>query len=417
MKRFALLTLSLLLSLNIYANEEKNIPNIEEKESHWFYTGVFTTYIANIQMEFEKPGVAKMDELINYNSLQIGFDYSNENFYFSVTPYAYKYFTESDQEFKNPNFVYPFKNNDFFFRSLYMSYTLDKLTFGIGILPLSNSFPIKYTNDYYQDGDGLNTMNDVDPLAVFIKYQFNDSNKLLIGAALADTGFIPTGHYTNIHNTKNTNGLFIIQNLLHDKFEIINEFIYRNVYYEGIHSGDVYSYGSGVSWDDSEYSGWTFYDVINFSLYKNNTIAVKSQMLSNIPPAALTAYPDSFAFDNNTYTGGANLLGLRKDFDLFNIDSFINLEWFHVFGDWTSANRGALYNSNYNQVSNIRHNSYFINYGIRLSELSTLKLSYTYLEFDEALNIGAPSSTPLANSFGPQRSHTQITKLTFTYKF
>ena len=404
-----ILLLIVLASLNIQA---------QEQESNWQYFGEFKTYIANIRMSQEKPGVNNVDELLQYNSLQVGFDYTNENFYFSATPYVYAYFTESGDEFKNPNFVKPFKDSDFFFRSLYMSYTINKLTLGVGVLPLSNSFPVKFTNDYYQDGDGLNTMNDVDPLAVFMKYQFTNENKRLVGIAVADTGFIPTGHYTNMHNTDKTTGVFVIQNIMHEKFEIINEYIYRDIYYDGVQSGEVHTAGVGVSWDDSEDSGWTFYDVINLSLYKNNTIAVKSKILSNIPLAGIPpAYASSFAFDNKDYTGGANLLGLRKDFDLFNIDSFINLEWFYVFGDFTSANRGVVYNSNFNQVANVRRNSYFANYGIRLSELSTLKLSYAYLEFKEAINIGAPSSTPVYSSFGPQRSHTTVTKLTFTYKF
>ncbi|MEA1988051.1 MAG: sugar phosphate nucleotidyltransferase, partial [Pseudomonadota bacterium] len=41
------------------------------------------------------------------------------------------------------NFPEPFQVSDFFFRTFYMSYTMDKLTYGAGVLPLSNSFPMQ----------------------------------------------------------------------------------------------------------------------------------------------------------------------------------------------------------------------------------------------------------------------------------
>ena len=111
--------LALLLSVPIQAQEQIKIPDIQIQGSNWLYFGEFKTYAANIRMSNENPNIVDDDELINYNSLQIGFDYSNENFYFSATPYVYKYFTESAHEFKNPNFAKPFQDSDFFFRSLY----------------------------------------------------------------------------------------------------------------------------------------------------------------------------------------------------------------------------------------------------------------------------------------------------------
>ena len=389
-----------------------------QEETNWDYFGEFKTYFTKIFKEKEKT--QNFNELLSYNSIQLNLDYLDENFYFSMTPYAYAYFTESGNELLGSNYSNRFKDKDIIFRSLYMSYTFDKLTTGIGILPLSNSFPMHFTSDYYQDGEGLSIISDLDPLALFIKYRFNDENKLLIGGGILDSKFIPTGQYINEYNIDKSYGIFITQTIRNKKFKIINDFKYTEVFYDSIKAGEFYNLGVGISWDDSEYSGWTFYNVSALSLYRNNSLAVKDKIIANNPKiteSALLTFSSSFVFDTKTYTGGANLFGFRRDFDFFTIDSFINFEWFHTFSDWTSANKGAPYNSNCNQISNIRNNSYFINYGLRISELSTLKINYTYIEFDEIENIGAPSSTPVENSFGPQRSFADILKISFSYKF
>jgi len=411
MKLLKILTIPILLSYPLFSNEDM------QEENNWNYFGEFKTYMTSIH----KNKINKDDytDKMSYSSMQIHADYLNDNFYFSMTPYSYIYFTKSGDDLLTSNYTTPFQEQAFLFRSLYMSYTINSLSFGVGVLPFSNSFPMQYTSDYYQDGEGLSIISDLDPLAIFLKYKFNDNNKILIGAGILDTGFIPTGQYVNKHNVDKSYGIWATQTLRYDKIKIINDIKYTNVFYDSIQAGEFYNAGTGISFDDSEYSGWSFYNVLAFSLYKNNSIAVKEQIIKNygITQEDMELYPSSFVFDNKTYTGAANLLGFRKDLDLFDFESFVNFEWFHLFGDWTSANKGALYNSNCTQVSNIRDNSYFINYGIRVNELTTVKINYTFIEFSEIQNIGAPSATPVAQSYGAQRSSADIIKLDFSYKF
>ncbi|MEA1954867.1 MAG: hypothetical protein U9N02_00045 [Campylobacterota bacterium] len=410
MQLFKIIFLVLIFIISIFANEND--------EQNWNYFGEFQTYFAKIDKSNEHPQVKNYSELLNYNSIQLNIDYYNDGFYFSVTPYAYTYYTESDEKIKSANFPEPFQVSDFFFRTFYMSYTMDKLTYGAGVLPLSNSFPMQYTSDYYQDGEGLSIVSDIDPLGFFIKYRFNDTNKIFAGIGLLDTSFVPAGNYLNEHQRDDSYGIFLTQKITYDKFKIINDFKYSNIMYNGVQAGKFYNLGSGISWNDSEHSGWTLYNVLAFSLYENNTIAVRDEILSDIGLAGVpTQFASSFVFDDKTYTGAANLFGFRKDLDIFSFDSFINFEWFHTFNDWISGNKGSLYNSNFNQLSNIRNNSYFINYGVRINELTTLKLNYAYLEFKEIVNIGAPSSTPVKESIGSQRSSKEIVKLSFSYKF
>jgi len=418
MRLFKILIIALFLTNSLYSEDIWLEDKQEVEESNWNYFGDFKTYLAYIHKDKEKDGIKDFNELMNYNSIQMNVDYLNGNFYFSMTPYAYIYFTDSGDEFQGSNYTNAFKFQDFFFRSFYMSYTMDNTTIGIGILPFSNSSPMQYSSDYYQDGEGISTISDLDPLAIFMKYRFSDTNKILIGAGVLNTAFIPDGQYIDEHNIDDSWGLFATQTINQDKLKIINDFKYTNVYYDGIQTGEFYNLGISLSYDDSEYSGWTFYNALAFSLYQNNSINIKDQVLKNMGLTEIPAdYAQSFVFDDRTYTGASHLLGFRKDLDLFSFESFINFEWFHVFDDWTSANKGALYNSNCTQVSNVRNDSFFLNYGVRLSELSTFKINYAYIEFNEIENIGAPSSTPVLDSYGPKRSLAEILKLSFSYKF
>jgi len=417
MKLFKIIVFTLILSSSLYSEDiEKN--DVENSETNWNYFGEFKTYFAYLHEHKKKNDEKDFYDLMNSNSMQLHIDYLNDNFYFSMTPYAYIYFTKSDNELVGSNYTTPFKFKDFFFRSFYMSYSIDKLTFGLGILPFSNSSPMQYSSDYYQDGEGISTVSDLDPLAVFIKYRFSDTNKLLVGAGILDTGSIPGGQYIDEHNIDDSWGIFVTQTINQDKLKIINDFKYTDVYYDGKRAGEFYNLGVSLSYDDSEYSGWTFYNALAFSLYQNNSLHIKDKILNDMGLTEIpTEYAQSFVFDNKTYTGASHLLGFRKDIDLFEFESFINFEWFHTFNDWTSANKGAIYNSNCTQMSNIRNDSFFINYGVRISELTTFKVNYSYMEFDETENIGAPSSTPVAESFGVQRSYSEMLKISFAYKF
>jgi hypothetical protein len=420
MKLFKLLTISVITTISILASDEIELQTKDEY-SDWNYFGELKTYIVNIDKTKENPTLSDFHEIVSYTSLQLNLDYYKNGFYFSATPYAYIYFTKSGGKISNSNYSEPCQNENFFFRTLYASYSPNnKFTFGAGVLPLSNSFPMQYTTDYYQDGEGLTIINDLDPLAIFAKYRFSDTNKVILGIGSIDTHFIPSGRYVNEHQEDGTYGIFFTQTIDHNKFKIINDFKYSNIKYNDKDMGKLYNIGTGVSWDDSEYSGYTFYNIFALSLYKSNALNVVNDILADNPkftPEVLAAYPSSFAFSNDTYEGAANLLGFRKDLDLFNFESFVNLEWFHTFKDWASLNKGSPYNSNCNHMSNIRNNSYFINYGIRMSELSTFQVNYAYMEFDEIQNVAAPSSTPVKESYGVQRSSSKLFKVSFSYKF
>jgi len=406
---------SLLLS-QVFANDELS-DFIPSQESAWDYFGEVQIRAARREVKANRAGISDT-KLLNYNALQLHLNYTNDGFYFEATPYAYGYRGESDFRPSGPNFSEPFSKQDFFFRTLYASYSVGKLTFGMGVLPMSNSFPNQFKRDYYQDGEGINILSDIDPLAIFMKYKISEDNQILFGAGYIDTHFVPSGKYYNQHNLHKTYGIFAKQIMYVDKFQILNDLTYTKAMYNKKDAGEFYGYGFGISWDDSEYSGLTVYNTLGLSLYKNNSINVQSDILSDLGLGAVPPlYAANFSFDTNRYTGAANLLGFRKDIDYFDFESFINLEWFHVMGDWTSANKGSPYHGDGNYMSNIRDNSYYIAYGIKVNRDISVRLSYSYMEFDEKENIGAPSSVPSENSYGPQLSSINLTKLIFYYNF
>jgi hypothetical protein len=418
MKLFFILLFTILLNANsdIIAPEDFK----KQEENHWNYFGTLNLFFADIHKTKKNPQLENYNEKISYNSLQLNVDYFKDNFYFSMAPYVYIYYTESGNEVRNGNHPNPFVDRDFFFRSLFASYTMGNITIGGGVLPYSNSYPMQYSMDYYQDGEGLSILGDIDPLALFIKYQINDDHKLVLSAGYSDTGFISQGDYFNWHNIEDSYGVSLTQTIHDGKFKYLNDFRFMNLKFDGIDMAKLYSFGTGILWDDAEYSGWSIYNSFGVSIYKNNNTNAQEAILKatvGYTPAKRAKFPDSFAFDNKTYTGAANLFGVRKDLDIFELDSFLNVEWFHTFSDWESANKGSPYNSNCTQVSNIRDNSLYVNYGVRINELTTFKINYTYLQYDEFVKVGAPSSVDTLNSFGPQRTYTEIIKASFTYKF
>jgi hypothetical protein len=410
-------TVFILLSTTLFASDTFDIE--PTKESQWHYFGDFQSYITQIDRTTERSDLNNPHEVYNLNALQLNLSYENDGFFFNATPYAYFYKTESDEKVFNNN-IGSFDKEAIFFRTLYASYTIGDTTYGAGLLPFSNSFPMQYKTDYLQDGEGLSIISDLEPLAAFMIHYFSDTHRMLLGIGMIDTTIIPAGDYVNENMIDKTYGLFLTQTLTYDTIQIINDIKYSQMYYEKKHGGDLFSAGTGIAWDDAEYSGWSIYNLFAISYYKNNSTNIKNEMLSDMPqvtPGVLNKFSSSFHFDDQTYKGAANLIGVRKDFDLFGIDTFLTAEWFHTFDDWESVNKGSIYQANTKYISNIRDNAYYITLGLRLWDASMFRINYTRMEFDEVVNVGAPNSTPVKAAFGKQISKTQLLQFSYSYRF
>ncbi len=415
---------TLLLVIQLQATD------IEEDNNNFRISGKVTTYFTDVDIHSTDHTTTNKD--MYYLSTQLNLDYTLDNFYFQATPYFYIMDTSNHQKVSNITMNKPYEKSMLFFRSLYISYTVDNWTIGVGILPFSNSVPMKFSDNSIQDGVGLNTLNDNDLTSLFGIYKTSNS-ETIFGIGSMEELIVPTGEYISDNLKEGTKLYFIINTVEHDKWTFTNELFYVDMKYNNKDLSEIYLYGLGVSWDDTSESGLVVYNVAGASMYKNNSINAKDEIytvlfsdnpygLDGITYGNMVAakYPDSFAINDETYYGGSNLLGFRYEMDYFPLETFINMEWFHTFGDWSSGNQGNMYNGKINQSFNVRDNSYYINFGILTTKNSLLRFSYTYAEYEEFGKIGAPASTVQAEDFlggKSVRNKVEGIHVIFTYKF
>ena len=398
-------------------------------DDNFKFTGKIDSYYAEYKAE-KNDGVQKNNSSL-YNSLLLNLSYNYNNFYFQMSPMIY-YFDSKD-DLKAKTRYEPFNNKDFFFKSFYISYTVKNITLGAGVLPFSDVFPGKYSGEGYQNGVGLNPINDNDLTSVFLQYKSLNSTTIFAVSTLDDV-LVPTGDYIEETLTEDTMVYSIINDYkVNDEINMVTELMYIDMKYDGKDLSEIMLGGVGLSWDDSMNSGFVFYNVLSGSIYKNKSTSAESEIYNNLfsdnsyglTPEQMGAYlnstyPNSFAINDDYLYGASNLFGIKYEMDYFPIDTFINVEWFHTMGDWTSGNQGNPYTTKHNQVWNIRDNSYYIEFGIVPLKNTTIRASYTYMEYEEVGKIGAPADTIDPDEFlggRPVVIKDQIIHLIFTYRF
>jgi len=430
MKKLLLIQIFL---LSLFANPAIKIT---KNESNFNVSGKFMTYYSDITETLSDN--TKENEGLSYASLQLNIDYENNGWYFQATPYMYACHTKSGEPIKNPVMYKPYDRKGLFFRSFYLSYTYNNWTIGAGVLPFSNSVPMKFSDNVFQDGAGINTINDNDLTAIFFKYKTENSNTIF-GYGIMEDILVPTGKYIGSYLRPDTDVYFLINTYEKDKWTVTNELMYVDMKFKKVDISKIYLYGLAVSWDDTQNSGLAIYNVSAGSIYENESENATDEIMNTIfegknPYAkfgvsntqygagVMNKYPSSFNLaDGKKAYGASNLFGIRYEMDYFPMETFINVEWFHTFGDWISGNQGNMYNAKLNQTYTIRDNSYYINYGVLLSKNSLLRFTYSYLEFNEYGKIGAPATTVPAKDFlGGSlnvRKKIETFHLIYTYKF
>jgi len=384
-----------------------------------------------VKYKAEKNNGDQKNNTSLYNSLLLNLSYNYNNFHFQLSPMVY-YFDSKD-DLKAKTRYKPFNDKDFFFKSFYMSYTIENITMGIGVLPFSDAFPRKYSGEGYQNGVGLNPINDNDLTSIFFQFKSLNSTTVFALSTLDDI-LVPTGDYIEESLTEDTMVYSIINDYkVDDKINMITELMYIDMKYEGKDLSEIMLCGIGLSWDDSMHSGFIFYNVLSGSIYKNKSTSAESEIYNNLfsdnsyglTPEQMgrylnNTYPNSFAINDDYLYGASNLFGIRYELDYFPIDTFINVEWFHTIGDWTSGNQGNPYTTKYNQIWNIRDNSYYIEVGMIPFKNTTVRASYTYMEYEEVGKIGAPADTINPDEFlggRPVIIKDQMIHLIFTFRF
>ena len=385
-------------------------------------SGMFDAYYAKLQTEV--PGYGSVEANGVMGNLQINYDYRNDNFYFQATPYAYIYETKDGNKLKLDSFYKPHEKYEIFFRSFYASYRVYKgpvnITLGLGVLPFSNSSPTEFSRYYISDGEGINILNDSALTSVFAL--FEGSSKTIVGIGTPEALIVPSGNFIDETLRDGSYTVFLINTYKNEKYKLISELLYNDMKFERKDLATVELAGVSLSWDDSANSGWSFFSSLGVSCYNNHNLDAKDVILEefNIPSYLPKVKPESFTFDEDKdYYGAAFLLGTRKDFEVMDEDLFVNAEWFHTWGVWSSGNQGTLYNgAKYTQAFFVRNNSIYFNIGWTINDNQQISIMHQWIEMKNSPSIGMPASRiPYDDYLGISHKDLFIHQINWSYRF
>lgn len=282
-----------------------------------------------------------------------------------------------------------YEEKDFFVKSLYLKYKAGNHKFLFGILPLSYNGYLGYKNDYNERGEGLHTIIDRDILAGMYIYDVNEdfSIKVLYGGSYFNNDSIPTGQY-GAHLEKE---LVVITNYRKDKFRFDTTFMMQETYTE--ESDKVMSklgaLGIGMVYDDSEYTGNVFYNIVSFSRHDFKGISL-SHIQNHMPDVTADDVKNdpTFATEARVDYGWSNLLGYRKDFEIKGTENFFNVEWFHASDNFMSANLGNIYKGDATDMYYVNNDSISLTIGHIFNENHYVKFVHSHVEFDKLPAVG-----------------------------
>lgn len=388
-----------------------------------YYNGYVSYHNVSISKKmYEAPDEKEHTDVV---SAQFNLTKYYGDFKFNTIIYAGAYKTSDGSELSGPNRSDTFKKSDIFFRSLYLQYNVNEnISVGAGVIPFSNSSPIEYTYGYNPDGEGVNIINDSEFLAVYgiYKWQNEGNHKVLFGIGTQDQTKIPMGDYiTEALNKGNKIG-FLLYEYNNNKNKFILEYLNSYVNYNDIPITNIELLGVHYSYNDSLVSGMSYYFQGGVSKYRSYSLEAKDEVLAanGIPGYVVQYMPEQFAFDEDkTSWGYASLLGVRKDFDIYNNEFYVNLEWFRTFDNFVSGNHGTPYlGIKANNIFNVRDNAYFVNFGYNYNKDITFRVYYEYLEFKETKKVGSFADyVDTKNYIGDKKLNNELFGLSVSYKF
>jgi hypothetical protein len=158
-------------------------------------------------------------------------------------------------------------------------------------------------------GNGINTLISVTLDGIFLSHK-SEYGLTKIGYGSYHSVDAPDRDWQIVEN-RNSDGLFFMHQ---SKGHELN--YYRaNLKYLNKNLGalDLLGYSNRYALDSST----SIYSVLGYSIYNQKINNIKDEFLShnNIPPAALTYYPDTFNFENNRKSGYNVLIGASYDID------------------------------------------------------------------------------------------------------
>jgi len=382
------------------------------------FTGKFNTFISSYNEQYT-------------STLQLNLDYDYENIHFQATPFMYSYDTKSGNTVKHLNWRDSFDKTDAWFRSLYMTYTYNKWSIGVGVTPFSNSSPTKFNDDYIEDGEGILLLNSSELTSIFIIHKIYNS-RTIFGIGTSEHIIVDSGNYIDKSLRDDSYTIFLINTYTHDKFEFVTEYLYNDVRYYKLKLSDSHLLGMTIAWNDSEKSGLSIYGSIGGSYWHSKANESKNEIFNHYFSSnnkglsgvdygnkLESLYTNNFDFNDKITTGAAHMIGIRKDLDFFNNEFFINSEWTHTYNNWISGNQGTFYLGKNNQYYSIRNDSFYGQIGWIVNGNLRFRIQYEYVELNTMGKIGNPSITiPTDESIKPNvEDNTENVTLLMGYKF
>lgn len=294
-----------------------------------------------------------------------------------------------------------------------------KLSFAYGIIPLTGGNFKQFSNQDEVQGNGLFTLIDLNLQGGFFILS-NEHNLFKIGQL-----YWKKDNWQHdeklIDKNSGTNGTFIFYEHRHDKHTIELNFIDADVKYANYKMADAQLFGLGYSYNDSFDTGFVYYGILGYSIWKSHFEDVLNSgyfgAATNSIKYANSHYPDQYDFDNDINKGSSILLGTKYYTDFLGIDSSFGVEYFKTSKNFSSFSNGSLFYNDYGFWRRRGTDMYTIYADFKPFNNFTISLKYSLANNGYTAKNGAIADTtslPAASNFYKKENNFLVK---FSYEF
>ena len=272
--------------------------------------------------------------------------FNKDNFHLDLDLQAYS-FDKDVPNNKNISLNYGAKNS-VSINTLMVSYNNDKFGLYAGIIPFKGGEFTQLKSSEIQGGNGIELLTDQVFEGVFLSYKPESNLEFIIGGAYWQTWY----NYNSLDQKNDgSKGIFFLSKYRENKnyfeFNYFNVNVLDKLNNKVIDFGNLQLFGLGYIFDDSMYSGFKFWAEFGLSISQEN---IQSVVKAEVPNYSqnMNKYliRKGYSIKNDTTIGDAYILGISKDFEMFDIINTIGFEYYKTYNGWESMNSGTLFNSN-----------------------------------------------------------------------
>jgi hypothetical protein len=188
-------------------------------------------------------------------------------------------------------------------------------------------------------------------------------------------------HYNGLlKKNEGSSGTYILSTYEKDKHFLEFDYYDMNVKMKTLDYAQLKLIGFGYIYDDSTYTGFTYYTNIATSIISENVNELITQY--NIPNSMIPYFKSQGAVVENTKNkkGYAGLFGVNYEFDISNQTYNIGSEVFITRGSWVSANHGVLLLSDHSWWANRNAEEYSIYSGVNVTPKLRFSTKFVHTE-------------------------------------